>query len=48
MPLWYSFEQAEGKFQNDGEHNANYNAAYYREEELKSPLLQKYIAGKLS
>ncbi len=28
--------------------NANYNAGYYGEEKLKAPLLQKYIAGKLS
>ena len=28
--------------------NADYNAGYYGEEELKAPPLQKYIAGKLS
>jgi len=33
--------------QNDGEHNANYNTGYHGEEELKAPLVQKYIAGKL-
>ena len=48
MPLWHLPKQAENKVQDDGEHNANYNAGYYRKEELKAPLLQKYIAGELS
>jgi hypothetical protein len=36
------------KVQNDGEHNANYDAGHYGEEELKASLLQKYVAGELS
>jgi len=41
-------EQTEDKVQDDGEHNANYDAGYYGEEELKAPLLQKYVARELS
>jgi len=49
MPLWHSSsEQTDDKVQNDGEHNANYNAGYYGEEELQIPLLYKYVSGKLS
>jgi hypothetical protein len=49
MPLWHlSSEQTEDKIQNDGEHNANYDAGYYGEEELKTPLLQKYVAWEFS
>jgi len=43
-----SFEQANDKIQNDGEHNTNYDAGHYGEEELQAPLLQKYIACDLS
>jgi hypothetical protein len=46
--LWHLPEQTEDKVQNDGKHNANYDAGYHGEEELEAPLLQKYIAGKLS
>jgi len=49
MPLSHlSSKQAKDKIQNDGEHNANYDASHYGEEELKAPLLQKYIAWELS
>ena len=49
MSLWHlSSEQTKDKVQNDGEHNANYDACHYGEEELKAPLLQKYIAWELS
>jgi len=46
--LWYSSEQTEDKVKNDGKDNADYDTGYYGEEELKAPLLWKYIAGKLS
>ena len=40
MSLWHaSSEQTDDKVQNDGEHNANYNAGYYGEKELQTPLL---------
>jgi hypothetical protein len=48
MPPWYSSEQAEDKVQNYGEHNADYDAGYYGEEELKVTLAHKYVAGKFS
>jgi hypothetical protein len=48
IALSYSSEQAEDKVQNDGKNNAYYDAGYYGEEELKVPLIYKYIAGKLS
>jgi hypothetical protein len=41
-------EQTEDEVQDDSEHNANYDAGYYGEEELKASLVQKYIAGELS
>ena len=47
-PLHLSSEKAEDKIQNDGEHNANYDTGHYGEEELKAPLLQKYITRELS
>lgn len=49
MPLWYpSSKYTEDKIQNDGKHNANNDAGYNREEELKAPLVQKDVAGELS
>lgn len=48
-PLWHpSSKETDDKVQNDGKHNANYDAGYYGEEELKAPLVHKYVAGKLS
>jgi hypothetical protein len=41
-------KQAENKVQDDSENNANYNAGYYREKELKAPLMHKYITRELS
>ena len=36
------------RVQNEGEHEANYDAGYQGEEELQIPLLYKYVSGKLS
>ena len=41
-------EQTNGKVQNYCEYNADYDARYYGKEELKAPLLQKYVAGEFS
>jgi len=46
--LSYSSEQAEDKVKDNGKNNAYYDTGCYGEEELKVPLIQKYIAGKLS
>jgi len=49
MPLRHpSSEQTKDKVQNDGKHNTDYDTGYYGEEELKAPLVYKYVAGELS
>jgi len=35
------------KVQNNGEHNANYEAGHYREEKAKVSFFHEYSAGKL-
>jgi hypothetical protein len=41
-------KQAKNKVQDDSENNANYNAGYNREKELKAPLMHKYITREPS
>jgi len=48
VPLWHLSEQPKDKVKNDSKHNTDYDAGHYRKEELKAPLVNKYVAGKLS
>jgi hypothetical protein len=48
IAVWHLSEQADNKVQNDCEHNADYDGAHDRNEELKVPSMYEYIAGKLA
>jgi hypothetical protein len=48
IAMSYSSEQAEDKVQDNGKNNAYYDAGCYGKEELKVPLIYKYIAGESS
>jgi hypothetical protein len=47
VSLRHLSEQSEEKVQNYGKNNADYDAGYYREEELKASLAYKYVTGEL-
>jgi hypothetical protein len=48
VPLWHLSEQPKNKVQDNGKYNADCDAGYYGEEELKASPVHKYVAGKLS
>lgn len=46
MRFRHSPEEADNKVKNDCKHNADYDGAHYRKEELKVPPVREYVAGK--
>jgi hypothetical protein len=46
IPVRCSSKQADNKVQNDCKHNANYDRAHYRKEELKVSPVHEYVTGK--